>query len=90
MTGADAARHGQTVNGHPVSFAAALDGIAAWMDRTEAILVKRGEIKERSNGKVQADLRRAARVLREDPTLDALMVDAMLHGPDRDPDPGLD
>lgn len=70
--------------GRPVSFADALEGIVRWMDRTDRILVKRGEKKGLSDGVVQRDLLRAARALREDPTLDALMVDAMLHGPDED------
>jgi len=66
----------------PASFAAALDGIARWMDHVDTILVRRGEKKTRSDGRVQADLRRAARALREDPTLDALMMDAMTYEPE--------
>jgi hypothetical protein len=66
----------------PPSFAAALDGIARWMDATDAILVRRGEKKQPSNGLVQGDLRRLAAALREDPTLDDLMMDAMTHGPE--------
>lgn len=74
----------------PESFAAALDGLARWMDNVEAVLVRRGEVAKRGDGKVQRDLRRVARVLREDPDLDAMLMDAMRHGPDRDPDPGED
>ena len=74
--------------GRPVSFADALDAVARWMDRVDKIMVRRGEKKALSDGAVQADLRRAARALREDPTLDALMVDAMLHGPESGPGPG--
>jgi hypothetical protein len=66
----------------PTSFAAALDGIALWFDATDKILVRRGEKKTLSDGRVQADLRRAAAVLRQDPTLDTLMMDAMMHGPE--------
>lgn len=73
----------------PESFAQALDSIAAWMDRAERTLVRRGEIGKRSSGRVQADLRRAARALREDPVLDSLMLDAMEHGPETE-DPAHD
>ena len=69
----------------PLSFADALEGIARWMDHVEKILVRRGEMGGPSNGKVQADLRRAARFLREDPFLDELMLDAMNNGPDPSP-----
>jgi hypothetical protein len=72
------------VDGRPVSFAATLDGLANWMDRVDRILVRRGEIGKPSSGKVQADLRRAARALRLDPMLDDLVMDAMLHGPETD------
>lgn len=74
----------RTTDGHPASFAATLDGLATWMDRVDKILVRRGETKAPSSGKVQADLRRAARALRLDPMLDDLMMDAMLNGPDTD------
>jgi len=75
---------GRTTGGKPVSFAATLDGIATWMDRVDKILVRRGETKAPSDGRVQADLRRAARALRLDPMLDDLMMDAMRNGPDTD------
>jgi hypothetical protein len=68
----------------PKTFAEALDAVAKWMDATEKVLVRRGEIGAVSDGAVQAGLRRAARSLRQDPTLDDLMMDAMLHGPDFD------
>lgn len=76
----------RTVGGGPASFAQTMDALAAWIDHVDKILVRRGEKAGPSNGQVQRDLRRVARAVREDPTLDDLMMDAMLHGPDPDPD----
>jgi ATP phosphoribosyltransferase regulatory subunit HisZ len=63
----------------PLSFAEVLTEIATWIDATDRILVRRGEKKALGDGRVQADLRRAARALHEDPILDALMMDAMTY-----------
>ena len=61
----------------PETFADCLDNVARWLDQTDPIINERTNGAVASGNEVQTDLRRVAERLRDDPLLDAQIMELM-------------